>query len=86
MESAVLILEKRPTPLLSGSSRAAFGKLIRLGFSQRRKMMVKLLKQRWAEQLVLEACTAAGVPHDIRAEQVSLEQFAEMARRLATDP
>ncbi|HAM73818.1 MAG TPA: ribosomal RNA small subunit methyltransferase A [Verrucomicrobiales bacterium] len=86
VESAVLILEKRPTPLLTGPPRAAYTQLVRLGLSQRRKMMVKLLKQRWPEPLIHAACAAAKVPIDIRAEQVSLEQFVEMAQHLVQDP
>jgi 16S rRNA (adenine1518-N6/adenine1519-N6)-dimethyltransferase len=82
VDSAVITLERRPAPLVSGPSRAVFTQLVRLAFSQRRKMMVKLLKQRWSEEEIRGACAVAAVPAEIRAEKVSLDQFVAMARHL----
>ena len=51
-------------------------------FGQRRKMMLKRLKTQWPEALLTEAFAQLGIPVTERAEQVSLEQFIGLARRL----
>jgi 16S rRNA A1518/A1519 N6-dimethyltransferase RsmA/KsgA/DIM1 with predicted DNA glycosylase/AP lyase activity len=42
--------------------------------------MFKLLKQNWPQERVLAAFKDLELAPQIRAEQVSLEQFAELAR------
>ena len=83
VDSAVVTLDKRPLPLLSGPARAIFVRLVKLGLSQRRKMMLKLLKQEWQDEVLAAAFKTAGVPTDIRAEKVPLEQFVILAREIA---
>src|SRR5258708_1219319 len=48
VDSACVCLVRRATPLLPENLRPAFVKIVKRGFSQRRKMMMKLLKQDWA--------------------------------------
>ena len=60
--------------------------LVKQAFSQRRKMMYKLLKQAWPEEQLSEAFARAGVPTSARAETVSLEQFVELTRILLREP
>ena len=50
MDSACVVLIRRVQPLLPESRRANFVKIVKRAFSQRRKMMLKLLKQDWPEQ------------------------------------
>ncbi|MBI1841030.1 MAG: ribosomal RNA small subunit methyltransferase A [Verrucomicrobia bacterium] len=82
--SACAVLDRRPAPLITGSSRSLFIKLVKTAFSQRRKMMLKLLKEEWPEAAVAEAMRNVGLRADVRAEKVSLEQFVAMARQLAS--
>ncbi len=82
VESAVVVLERRATPLLSDRFRKVFVRLVKLGLSQRRKMMIKLLKQEWPEELLMEAFKTLKLSLEIRAEKVRLEEFVEMARIL----
>ena len=48
VDSACVCLLRRETPLLPENLHATFVKIVKRGFSQRRKMMMKLLKQDWA--------------------------------------
>jgi 16S rRNA A1518/A1519 N6-dimethyltransferase RsmA/KsgA/DIM1 with predicted DNA glycosylase/AP lyase activity len=60
-----------------------FVKIVKRGFSQRRKMMMKLLKQDWPKAALERAFGEIGLSPQTRAEQVSLEQFARLAQILA---
>ena len=45
--------------------------------------MMKLLKRDWPEAAVEEAFSAIGLDETIRAERVTIEQFAELTQRLS---
>jgi 16S rRNA (adenine1518-N6/adenine1519-N6)-dimethyltransferase len=85
VDSACVILARREEPLLPLADHARFEKLVKLGFSQRRKMMMKLLKQEWPAEKVSAAFERVGLSPQIRAERVSLEQFVELTKLLATE-
>jgi 16S rRNA (adenine1518-N6/adenine1519-N6)-dimethyltransferase len=78
VDSACIVLAPRPEPLLRYELHAAFTKIVKRGFSQRRKMMFKLLKQDWPKTALERAFEEAGLPPQTRAEEVSLEQFARL--------
>jgi 16S rRNA (adenine1518-N6/adenine1519-N6)-dimethyltransferase len=82
VDSACVSLVRRPEPLLAASQCAVFEKIVKRGFSQRRKMMLKLLKQDWAPDKLEVACQALHLSPQIRAEKVSLEQFVQLTRLL----
>ncbi len=82
IDSACVTLVRRETPLLTDAEIAVFERLIRRGFSQRRKKLFKLLKEDWSEAALTAAFAVAKLAPEIRAEQVSLEQFASLARHL----
>jgi 16S rRNA (adenine1518-N6/adenine1519-N6)-dimethyltransferase len=83
VDSACVTLEKRPAALLPAALQPIFVRLIKRGFSQRRKMMLKLLKQDWPAARLEAAFQGAGLSPQIRAEAVSLSQFVQMAQILA---
>jgi 16S rRNA (adenine1518-N6/adenine1519-N6)-dimethyltransferase len=83
VDSACVVLDRREKLLLPLEQQAAFVKLVKLGFSQRRKMMFKLLKKEWPEDKLARAYAHVGLSPQIRAEQVALEQFAELVKELA---
>jgi 16S rRNA (adenine1518-N6/adenine1519-N6)-dimethyltransferase len=83
VDSACVILDERGDPLLPRTLRASFRKIVKRGFSQRRKMMRKLLKQDWPEEKLLLAFEQVGLSPQVRAEEVSLEQFARLTQILA---
>jgi 16S rRNA (adenine1518-N6/adenine1519-N6)-dimethyltransferase len=82
VDSACIVLARRAAPLLGSDSHAAFAKIVKRGFSQRRKMMFKLLKQDWPKAKLTRAFEETGAPLQTRAEEVSLEQFARMTEIL----
>ena len=82
VDSACITLRRREKRLLSGDLPAAFCRIVKRSFSQRRKMMIKLLREDWPAEGVSRAFEVAQIPEQSRAEQVSLEQFALLARQL----
>lgn len=86
VESSCITLERRPEPFLSREDAAVFKRLVKLAFSQRRKKMMKLLKQNWPAEKLTVAFEAAEVHPDERAEKVSLEQFVTLTRQLVAAP
>jgi 16S rRNA (adenine1518-N6/adenine1519-N6)-dimethyltransferase len=83
VDSAFVTLIRRPVPLLPPESHALFERLVKRAFSQRRKMMFKLLKQDWPDARLAGAFRQLALSPQIRAEAVSLDQFVRLAEILA---
>ncbi len=83
IDSACVRLVRRAEPLVSPELFPLFRRLVKLGFSQRRKMMMKLLKQDWPADVLSGAFEAVGLDERIRAEAVPVETFVKMAEYLA---
>jgi 16S rRNA A1518/A1519 N6-dimethyltransferase RsmA/KsgA/DIM1 with predicted DNA glycosylase/AP lyase activity len=73
---------RRGRPLLPTDMRDTFARIVKRSFSQRRKMMFKLLKEDWPEPRLAAEFERLELSPQIRAEQVSLERFAQMAQAL----
>lgn len=87
VDSACVVLDRRPTPLLPEEHRRVFIRLVKLAFSQRRKMMLKLLKQEWPKEQLEAAFSALGISLQERAEKLSLEQFVALTLKMVqTEP
>lgn len=82
VDSACVVLVRRPDSLLPDKLRPVFVKIVKRAFSQRRKMMVKLLKADWPEERLITACNHLQLPLQARAERVSLSQFVRLAEML----
>lgn len=82
VDSACVCLARREQPLLPEDRRKAFVRLVKLAFSQRRKMMLKLLKQDWPKEKLEAAAAALGISPQERAEKLSLAQFVELTKML----
>ncbi len=85
VESACVVLKRREPSLLPDELRPTFTRLVKLSFSQRRKMMMKLLKQDWPADKLGAAFEQLGLSPQIRAEKVSLEQFVQLTKILAAE-
>ncbi|MDH7502026.1 MAG: 16S rRNA (adenine(1518)-N(6)/adenine(1519)-N(6))-dimethyltransferase RsmA [Verrucomicrobiota bacterium] len=83
VDSACIQLDRRESELVHSAAADCFGSLIRMAFEQRRKMMFKVLKAKWNAAQLQQAFAAVGLDPKVRPEEVSLSQFAEMARILA---
>jgi 16S rRNA (adenine1518-N6/adenine1519-N6)-dimethyltransferase len=82
VDSACVVLVRRAEPLLPDELRAVFQKVVKRAFSQRRKMMLKLLKQDWPEETLARAYETLGLSPQVRAESVDLNQFSGLSRML----
>ena len=82
VDSACVVLLRREAPLLPEEQHEAFERIVRRALSQRRKMMVKLLKADWPATKVQDAIATLQLTADIRGEKLSLEQFVELTRLL----
>lgn len=82
VDSACITLVRRKETLLPDAMRPTFARLVKLAFSQRRKMMFKLLKQDWPADRLEAAQSSLGLSLQIRAEAVRLEEFAALTRCL----
>ena len=83
VDSACITLKRRDAPLLPPGLRPTFAKIVKRSFSQRRKMMMKLLRTDWPEEQLPSALKIAGIPDQARAETVKLEQFVVLTVELA---
>lgn len=83
VDSACITLLRRDTPLLPVELVPKFERVVKTAFSQRRKMMLKLLKQNWPVEQLEAAFSQLGLSPQIRAEKVTLEQFAALTQALA---
>ncbi|HEY1490141.1 MAG TPA: 16S rRNA (adenine(1518)-N(6)/adenine(1519)-N(6))-dimethyltransferase RsmA, partial [Verrucomicrobiae bacterium] len=78
VDSACVTLVRRVQPLLPENLRPTFVKIVKRAFSQRRKMMLKLLKQDWPADKLAVAFAELNISLQERAEKLSLEQFVAL--------
>ncbi|MFC2156984.1 16S rRNA (adenine(1518)-N(6)/adenine(1519)-N(6))-dimethyltransferase RsmA [Acidobacteriota bacterium] len=79
VDSALVSLHKRETPLVSIEDRTGFQKFLRYVFRHRRKMLRNNLKSMNVPLSKLEsAFDRAEIPQKARPEEVSLEQFTSL--------
>ncbi len=83
VESACVTLKRRAPEALDAAGRTLFVRLVKLGFSQRRKMMLKQLRTAWSEESLLAGFAVAGIAPTARAEEIGLDRFVTLTRHLA---
>ena len=82
VDSACVCLVRRADPLLAPEQREMFARIIKRSFSQRRKMMLKLLKADWSKEDLERAFGQLQLSLSTRAESVTLKQFAALTQWL----
>ena len=82
VDSAVLVCKKRSTPPVDVPDEKLFFKVVAAAFSVRRKMLTNSLKNMGGltGELVKAWLDRAGIDGTRRAETLSLEEFASLAR------
>lgn len=83
VDSACVNLVRREKPLLPDALRPVFVRIVKRAFSQRRKMMLKLLKAEWLAEKLQPAFTELNISPMERAEKLSLEQFVALTTLLS---
>ena len=86
VDSACVTLVRRNQPMLAAEQRATFVKIVKRAFSQRRKIMLKLLKAEWPAEKLVQAFAELSISPLERAEKLSLEQFVSLTKLLSGIP
>ena len=86
--SAVIRLEVHPEPPVPVPDEAAYFRLVRAAFGQRRKTAANAISAGLGvpKARVTAALEQAGLPATARPEQLTLEQFAALSRAMAEQP
>jgi 16S rRNA (adenine1518-N6/adenine1519-N6)-dimethyltransferase len=84
VDSACVCLVRREKALLPAEQHAVFEMIVKRAFSQRRKMMFKLLKQDWPVEKLTAAFGELQISPRERGEKLSLEQFVRLTEKLLT--
>ena len=84
--SACLTLVRRPEPLLPRELHRTYTQIVKRAFSQRRKMMLKLLRADWPGETLDAAFATLNISPQARAETVSLEAFVKLTELLTASP
>jgi 16S rRNA (adenine1518-N6/adenine1519-N6)-dimethyltransferase len=82
VDSACVVLNRRDTPLLPENQREVFVKIIKRAFSQRRKIMLKLLRADWPGDKLERVYAKLKIPAQERAEKLSLELLVRLTEEL----
>jgi 16S rRNA (adenine1518-N6/adenine1519-N6)-dimethyltransferase len=80
--SSVMRLDIREAPLAPVRDPALFGEVVKQAFSTRRKMLRRALEPAFGEEAVSRALAAAGIDETLRAERLSVADFARLADAL----
>ena len=80
VESAVVHLALKAPPAVEG--REAFFSFVRAAFQQRRKMLRSSLKDKASKECVEDTLLALGLTRQARPEELSLEQFLALFKRV----
>ena len=81
VDSAVLSMTRRETPLVPLNEFQKLEKFLRLMFSQKRKQLGGVLKSSYATTLIDEVFSGLKIEKSIRAEALSLEQVLTLYRK-----
>ncbi|MFZ0503964.1 MAG: 16S rRNA (adenine(1518)-N(6)/adenine(1519)-N(6))-dimethyltransferase RsmA [Chthoniobacterales bacterium] len=82
VDSVVVELRKKQPMDVPEVGEQWFEKVVRAGFSERRKKLTNTLAKLMPSRLVTEALAAGGLSGLSRAEELSLESWVNLARRL----
>lgn len=82
VDSACICLARRKESLVPDDQKETYNRIVKRSFSQRRKMMFKLLRADWESEALEKAFVETGLGLQVRAEVVSPAQFAQLTRLL----
>jgi 16S rRNA (adenine1518-N6/adenine1519-N6)-dimethyltransferase len=85
VDSACVCLQRREERPWPGAADKVFARIVKRSFSQRRKMMFKLLRADWPDGRLARAFEHASIPASARAETVSREQFIRLTQFLLSE-
>ena len=84
VHSAVVAFRRIAEPDYGGVPARTFDRVVRLGFSLRRKKLVNALATGMPKAVAIEACERVGIDTGVRAEVLTLGQWRSLAGALAS--
>ena len=82
VQSALLVLRRRPAPLHAGAAREPYRAFLRAAFAERRKMLWKNLSRRAAPDALEAAYETLGIPRRARAEELAPDMLFNLFESL----
>ncbi len=84
VDSAVIRIDPNPVPRLSEEEEKFFFKVVKCGFSQRRKTAANALSSQAgiAKEVIYEALRSVGLPEAARLEQLSMDELIAFSAQL----
>lgn len=83
VQSAVVRLDLLDAPQVGAVTPAAFDRVVRAAFGQRRKTLLNAVGSVYGRERAQRALGAAGIDPSLRAERLSLDGFRALAEALA---
>ena len=83
VESAYIRLKKRNDCLVAAGQHQLFVRVVKAGFSQRRKRLYRLLENEFNHELVKELFEELGLNQNTRAEQLGVSTFNRITAEIA---
>lgn len=84
VDSAVMRLDILSEPPVEVGDEAVFRKLVRAGFSQRRKTLINSVSSAgFSKELIGQIIDELGIDRTVRCEQLTMEQLAALSRGLS---
>ena len=82
VDSQVIVLERRPEPLVATGEQPAFFKVVKAGFSAKRKKLRSSLSGGlgMSKPEAESALSQAGISADLRAEDLSIEEWMRLTQ------
>jgi 16S rRNA (adenine1518-N6/adenine1519-N6)-dimethyltransferase len=84
VQSALLTLRRRPSPLHPGAAGEPYRAFLRAAFAERRKMLWKNLARRATPAALTAAYAALGLQRNVRAEELPPDQLFALYRGLCS--
>ncbi len=82
VDSAILLIEDVSRDFFSNVSERIFFKIIKIGFASKRKFLANNLAVQFGKEKIWNAFAACSISGKIRAEDLRLEQWGELATSL----
>ncbi len=86
VDSAILVVRSISKLSFGGLDESLFFKVVRTGFSSKRKFLSGNLAKEFGRDGVSKALAGVGLSEKIRAEDVSLQQWTKLAKLIANFP
>jgi 16S rRNA (adenine1518-N6/adenine1519-N6)-dimethyltransferase len=83
VDSAILHIKDIQSPQLTSKEEEVFFEVLHAGFSHKRKILIGNLSQKYSKEKILTLFSTLGLNEKIRAEDLSLKDWLEFAKKLS---